>query len=234
MKKMGRRLVLGDIHGAHIALEQVLERSGYIDGTDRIIFIGDICDGWPDTPKTIDLLHSLSNLVHVCGNHDYWMAQHLLNQDWSNDDYVLWDFHGGRSTRIAYHEQDTLALEHISILRNKTVTHHLEDDNILFVHAGFIPWIPFSENVEYDFRWDRTLWHNHMRGIYNGVKNFKEVYIGHTPVNPMTVPKNYGNLWNVDTGAAYTGFLSLMDVDTKELFQSDRVQDLYPGHRGRN
>jgi serine/threonine protein phosphatase 1 len=42
------------------------------------------------------------------------------------------------------------------------------------------------------------------------------------------------NVWNMDTGAAFTGRLSVMDVDTKEFFQSDVVQGLYPGETGRN
>jgi serine/threonine protein phosphatase 1 len=37
----------------------------------------------------------------------------------------------------------------------------------------------------------------------------------------------------MDTGAGWQGKLSMMNIDTKEIFQSDPVPDLYPKYRGR-
>jgi serine/threonine protein phosphatase 1 len=45
---------------------------------------------------------------------------------------------------------------------------------------------------------------------------------------------NKCNVWNVDTGAAFTGRITVMDIDTKRYWQSDVVKDLYPGEPGRN
>ena len=42
------------------------------------------------------------------------------------------------------------------------------------------------------------------------------------------------NVWNVDTGAAFKGKLSAMDLETKEMFQSETVYTLYPNELGRN
>lgn len=81
----------------------------------------------------------------------------------------------------------------------------------------------------------------------------KEVFIGHTTTNywqikphypeyndpnqgkngPITIPMNRCNVWNLDTGCGYNGRLSIMDVDTKEYWQSTTVQTLYPGQFGR-
>ncbi len=36
-------------------------------------------------------------------------------------------------------------------------------------------------------------------------------------------------MWNLDTGAGFTGPLTLMDVDSKVYWQSDEVHTLYPG-----
>ena len=38
----------------------------------------------------------------------------------------------------------------------------------------------------------------------------------------------------MDTGACYTGPLTIMDIDSKEVFQSDECRQLYPDHPGRN
>jgi serine/threonine protein phosphatase 1 len=42
------------------------------------------------------------------------------------------------------------------------------------------------------------------------------------------------NVWNADTGAAFTGRLSMLDIDTKAFWQSDPLPALYPGEVGRN
>lgn len=84
--------------------------------------------------------------------------------------------------------------------------------------------------------------------------NFKEIFIGHTStINwseheenvtqggiilqtnriPITTPMNAANVWNLDTGAGFKGKLTIMNVDTKEYWQSDLLTDLYPNEEGR-
>ena len=45
---------------------------------------------------------------------------------------------------------------------------------------------------------------------------------------------NAANIWNIDTGAAFTGRLTAMNIDSKEFFQSDELPLLYPDEKGRN
>lgn len=77
----------------------------------------------------------------------------------------------------------------------------------------------------------------------------KEIYIGHTSTvnwnnkphykefdgtnTPITVPMNRCNVWNMDTGGGFNGKVTVMDIDTKEYFQSDFVKELYPNDKGR-
>lgn len=81
----------------------------------------------------------------------------------------------------------------------------------------------------------------------------KEVYIGHTstishkvkpgykeyedPRQPknggIMIPMNRCNVWNMDTGGGWHGKVSVMDIDTKEFWQSDIVKELYPDDPGR-
>ena len=49
----------------------------------------------------------------------------------------------------------------------------------------------------------------------------------------ITVPMNRCNVWNLDTGAGYRGRLTIMDIDSKEYWQSDMAILLYPEERGR-
>jgi serine/threonine protein phosphatase 1 len=45
---------------------------------------------------------------------------------------------------------------------------------------------------------------------------------------------NAANVWNVDTGVAFYGKLTGMNVDTKTYYQSDLIRTLYPNEKGRN
>jgi len=68
-------------------------------------------------------------------------------------------------------------------------------------------------------------------GKFKALEEFKEIYIGHTAENDG--PNQYGNLWNIDTGAGWNGKLTIMDVNTKEFWQSDFATLLYPDELGR-
>ncbi len=92
------------------------------------------------------------------------------------------------------------------------------------------------------FMWDRALAAkaaNSKPGKEQlNVHEYKEVYLGHTTVNnfrnlPPNKPHIGGNVHLLDTGAGWEGVLTMMDVDTKEYFQSDIVASLYPETEGR-
>ncbi|HUH46418.1 MAG TPA: hypothetical protein VLZ54_04630, partial [Arenibacter sp.] len=123
----------------------------------------------------------------------------------------------------------------------------IDDRNRLFIHAGFTNLKGVGhEYFPETFYWDRTLWELALSlnpqldlnsELYpKRLVHYKEIFIGHTPVTRIgsTVPKNAANIWNVDTGAAFKGPLTIMDVDTKEFWQSDPVHLLYPSEAGRN
>jgi serine/threonine protein phosphatase 1 len=96
------------------------------------------------------------------------------------------------------------------------------------------------------FYFDRTLWEMALtmdKGIDedsviypNSLRHYKEIYIGHTPTINFNedMPMHAVNVWNIDTGAAFTGKLSAINIDTKAIFQSDNLPALYPNEKGRN
>ena len=95
-------------------------------------------------------------------------------------------------------------------------------------------------------QWDRTLWETALALDPKLEKTddkypkrlllFDEIYIGHTPVTRInkTVPVHATGVGNSDTGAAFKGALTIMDVETKEWWQSDPEYKLYPDDKGRN
>ena len=228
---MTRTFVIGDIHGAFKALVQCLERIGFDPGTDRLIALGDIGDGWPETNLCIEYLSAIHDLVLIKGNHDRFMIS------WYEENLVpeAWIFQGGSATVKSY--PDGMPKEHYNLICSAVP--YFIDKNRLFVHGGIIPGMDLEEQNEGIFLWDRQLFrkaiHNHLQDIREPITGFDEVYIGHTPVHHYGFrrPVRGSEVWMMDTGAGWDGVLSVMNVDTKEYQTSDKVMDLYPGHPGR-
>ena len=240
-----RTLVIGDIHGGLRALHQIMERAN-VTTKDSLIFLGDYVDGWSQSPQVIDYLIDLKkthNCICILGNHDELVLEWLEK----NKENLTWNSHGGESTVLAYSKVDKTTINnHIDFL--KTLKNfHLDEQNRLFVHAGFTN----MNGVDFEyfpklFSWDRTLWETALaldktmkvdHPFYpKRLTLYKEIYIGHTPVSRInqTVPVQMANVWNVDTGAAFKGPLTIMDVDTKEFWQSETLPHLYPNEKGRN
>ncbi|MBL1221561.1 serine/threonine protein phosphatase [Chryseobacterium sp. L7] len=242
---MGRTLVIGDIHGGLKALKQVFERAG-IAAADQFIFLGDYVDGWSESAQVIQFLTELSGkheCIFIKGNHDAWC------EDWlsSGDGPDVWLFNGGKSTVDSYNDYSLedldLHLEFFQRMKN----YHVDDENRLFIHAGYSSMHgPEKEVYSSNYRWDRTLWETAVAMDTKLEKNselypkrlllYKEIFIGHTPTLDIGIkhPANKANIWNMDTGAAFTGALSMMDIETKEFWQSDPLPSLYPDEKGRN
>jgi serine/threonine protein phosphatase 1 len=226
---MARTFVIGDIHGACRALRQCLERSSFDVASDTLISLGDVSDGWPDTRQSIEVLMSIKNLVYILGNHDYWTLE------WMKTGAIedLWFDQGGKATIESYEKE--IPQSHIAFLNDARLYHLM--GNKLFVHAGIIPKLPIEEQSAHTLLWDRNLARIaldfHLKEIKGKLTEYDEVYIGHTPV-PFPKPIQSCEVWLMDTGAGWSGVLSMMDVDTKEVFVSDRVPSLYPGVAGRS
>jgi serine/threonine protein phosphatase 1 len=240
-----RTLVIGDIHGGLRALHQIMERAK-VTTKDTLIFLGDYVDGWSQSPQVIDYLMQLQithNCICIRGNHDELLL-HWLND---NNDNLLWYKHGGESTVLAYASVTaTTKKKHIEFLETLK-DYHLDEQNRLFIHAGFTNMNGvYFEYFPKLFYWDRTLWETALAMnttmkpdnlLYpKRLTLYKEVYIGHTPVSRIgkTTPVQMACVWNVDTGAAFKGPLTIMDVDTKEYWQSEPLHHLYFDEKGRN
>lgn len=240
-----RKLVIGDIHGGLKALKQIIDRAN-VSKNDTLIFLGDYVDGWSESPQVIDYLIKLNqqqNCIFIKGNHDDLLLNYLKTDTYSKE----WFNHGGASTLEAYKSVSTATKNlHIGFLENLQ-NYFLDDKNRLFIHAGFTN----LKGIDHEFfkplfYWDRTLWETALsldpnlskESLYypRRFKLYHEIYIGHTPLTQIeeTIPINKACVWNVDTGAAFKGKLTIMDTDSKEFWQSDTLPSLYPDEKGRN
>lgn len=242
---MKRIFTIGDIHGAYKALKQLIEILD-LQAEDQLIFLGDYVDGWSESKQVIDYLIALEqqySCIFIKGNHDVWCEDWLMGKAPDG----TWLFHGGKSTLKSYESiSDAEKEQHLDFF-NRMKNYHIDSNNNLFIHAGFSSMHgPEKETYDSNYRWDRTLWEMAVTMdprvkkdsiLYpKRLKLFREIFIGHTPTTnyDVEVPMHCINVWNLDTGAAFKGKLSALEIQSGKVWQSDVVQSLYPNENGRN
>ncbi len=215
---MNQRIyAIGDIHGELDMLKDAVSRIERDSGADaRVVFLGDYIDRGPQSRAVIDYLIEARaagrNYHYLLGNHDRMFAMFMEDTP-RTDPRLSRDFHwlhrrlGGVATLASYgvdvadgeplsniHQRARAAVpdEHVQFLHSLTYSLQLEE--LLFVHAGIRPGIPFEQQNKNDLIWIRQEFLNDTR------QHPWLVVHGHTPVAEA---RHYGNRVNLDTGAGY-------------------------------
>lgn len=249
--KSHRTFVMGDLHGSYKALIQCLERSGFDYENDVLIQLGDVVDGHNEVYECVEELLKIKNLISIKGNHDQWFEEFIQT------DYhpVLWQY-GGKNTILSYLKykdgpqvciskgggfktslsSDDIPVHHRQFFRNQR-HYFVTESKDCFVHAGFDRFVDFFKQREQNYYWDRDLWTEALaqqeavdnQGNYEMYTYFNTIYIGHTATTNWgnNTPMTAYNIINMDTGAGHSGKLTIMDIDTKQIWQSDPVKELY-------
>lgn len=236
---MSRTFVIGDVHGANKALVQVLEKVNFDFENDTLISLGDIADGWSEVPECVDTLLKIKNLIAIRGNHDVWC------HDWfkTGDRPLVWTQQGGQATIDAYIRTGQLKDKaHYEFWTKKQIDWFIDKKNNLFIHGGWDYTRGFPKgaaapvmagSIARECHWDRSV----LRAAswattFKPLEQFRKVFIGHTATSDA-LPHKYLNLWNLDSGAGWSGRLTIMNLETEKYEQSDFVKELYPNEKGR-
>lgn len=228
---MNKTFVMGDVHGAYHQMLECFEKSNFDFENDTLIQLGDICDGnQPYIYDCVELLLKVKNLIQIRGNHDDWFIT------WLNTGIhpVRW-LQGGHSTMesyIKYAKKSSInpfdiPESHAKFFRSMH-DKYVDDEKRLFIHGGFDRMQSLSVQDRNEYWWNRSLFEKALccKGgqKLKMIDRFTEIFIGHTTTLcwDTTEPMYAGNLiWNIDTGAGSDrGKLTIMNVDTKEYFQS--------------
>lgn len=229
---MPRTFVIGDIHGACLALKECLKLSKFNYNSDQLICLGDVADGWPEVKQAIDELLKIKNVIYLMGNHDEWALNWFLSKKVPD----IWITQGGNSTIKSY--SDGIPETHIHFLKNARDYYY--ENNRLFVHGGIELDVDIEMQNRNVFLWNRTLVQTAAYLFYSGncsqLGNFDEVYVGHTPTLNFgsVTPLKFCNVWLLDTGAGWDGgVLTLMEISSGKIFVSHPINQLYPMFKGR-
>ncbi|WP_117194056.1 metallophosphoesterase family protein [Rhizobium terrae] len=218
--------IVGDVHGCLKELKNAEAKiAADINSSGRaglVVLLGDYVDRGPSSSQVLDHLIRPSDLglkrLPLCGNHDDVFLKFLTEPDL----YTEWLGLGGEQTLISYgidfHHLGARQKSRMARLREllgeAVPENHrqflselpicLKIGNLFFVHAGIKPGIPLDEQDDEDLLWIREPF------LAEGPKLPLLVVHGHTPQpNPDPGPSRIG----IDTGAYYTGNLTVLKID---------------------
>ena len=249
-----RTFVMGDLHGKYRALRQCLERSGFNRDHDTLIQLGDIADGCCEVFECVEELLKIPNLIAIKGNHDDWLndfiatgyhpahwnqggkatAQSYLRQI-DKEDKI---FRSSLGYKTALNPAD-IPEKHRQFF-SRQLLYHIDDHQNCYVHGGFDRHVEFEGQQPQVYFWDRELWaaalsykafkrcQRHTEEFHMAT-TFNEIFIGHTStmIWKTDLPMKGANIHNIDTGSGPWGRLTIMEVRSKQVWQSDRIKELY-------
>jgi serine/threonine protein phosphatase 1 len=215
----GRTIAIGDIHGCATALAKLIEAVAP-QPDDTIITLGDYVDRGPQSRHVIDQLIALKQrcrLVPLLGNHDEAMLAVL-----SGDQTVqAWIGIGGQPTLDSYGYIGSLEVfpkEHVDFL--ESCLEYFETDSHFFVHANYDPRLALERQDRGMMRWV-SLW-EHNPGPH---VSHKVAVLGHT-AQPKGQYLYLGYLICIDTGCCYGDWLTALDVENGQLWQTNDQGEL--------
>lgn len=221
--------VIGDIHGCHTELTELLRTLGYEVAADglsanppagrRAVFVGDYGDRGPDTPAVLKLVMAMAEAsAAIClpGNHDVKLVRKLKGRD-------VQITHGLAETLQQFSVEPDGLSNQVRDFLDALISHVVLDDGKLVVaHAGMKQayqgrssgrvrdFALFGETTGDTDEFGlpvRLPWADDYRGD-------AAVVYGHTPVRE---PSWVNHTINIDTGCVFGGQLTALRWPEREL-----------------
>ncbi|KMK17781.1 serine/threonine protein phosphatase [Pluralibacter gergoviae] len=199
---------VGDLHGCYTNLMTRLEEINFDPTQDLIISVGDLIDRGTENVECMELLQ-MPWFKAVRGNHEQMMLDGLSQ----NGNVNHWMSNGGGWFFYLDYDKELLAKALVEVVRELPHVIELESggEKIVVCHADYP-----SNQYEYgkqlsaeDAIWSRRRVSDAMDAVGGEILGADKFIFGHTPAQkPM---KNW-NQYYIDTGAVFTGNLTLMKL----------------------
>ena len=215
-----RTIAIGDIHGCFTALKTLMDLI-QPSQEDLIIPLGDYVDRGPDSRRVLDYfihLKTACRVIPLVGNHEIQLLRAFQGEPHLSR--FLSDLCGGKTTLANYGGNlSAIPSSHLEFMR--TAELYYETSHHIFVHAGVHPKLPMAEQNPEVLYYQRF---HIAKPHYSG----KTVICGHTIQGDY--PENLGHSICIDTCAYGGGWLTALDVETGQLWQSNQKRE----HRSYN
>lgn len=204
---MPRTYVIGDIHGCHASLLELLHEIHPDLSRDTIIFLGDYIDRGPDSKKVVSEVIRLmeeapGRVIPLMGNHEQIFLASMAGEE--RDFYLRM---GGDRTLESYGIMSPftgriaarIPVSHCHFFKELLL--FWEDRDYIYVHAGLQPHVHLSQQSPRWCCWAREQF------LDSRYDFGKRVIFGHTPFDKPLIDKNK---IGIDTGAVYGGRLTCL------------------------
>lgn len=206
LNKQGRDFVVGDIHGMFNALDDLLKEIEFDTAIDRLFSVGDLVDRGTESDRVLEYL-SYDWFYSIKGNHEIM----LLESAYDASTYDNWvDYNGGdwwpkikADKQIAIREaiKDLPLVFDIETKRGKIGVVHA-DIRSRTNWDEFVKEVESNKKLQHYILWSRQRYNQYRAtGSTDQVQGVKRVIVGHTPIKDTM---QIGNVYYIDTGAAYT------------------------------
>lgn len=216
---MSNLYAIGDIHGQAGMLNILIEKVPF-EKDDEIVFIGDYIDRGPDSRGVVEAVLEFKlaypKTTFLRGNHEGLLLDYLSDGgEYQNGVFLM---NGGYETLESYgvdprEGPPRLPPLHMKFFDSLQVRH--ETKGFVFVHAGMRPGVPLNEQSDHDMIWIR-------QEFFHSEEDFgKPIVFGHTPMPDVLdlLPRMLG----IDTGAAYNGMLTCVQLHDKQVVNTYQV-----------
>jgi serine/threonine protein phosphatase 1 len=221
-----RVIAIGDIHGCAAALGALVAAIKPQRG-DTLIPLGDCVDRGLESRQVIEELLSLRDkcrLVPLLGNHEEMMLNYLDGRPQPDD----WLDFGGAATVESYRDSSgklhAIPDEHVDYIR--TWADCFQTDTHFFVHGGYEPQRPLSEQ-----HWSILRWHSLRMSVPAPHQSGKTAIVGHTSLKDGEI-LDLGHLICIDTYCWGGGWLTALEPASGQVWQADRRGRLRPSKGG--
>lgn len=233
-----KTFVVGDVHGRCAQLRLLLEMLPRDEGSDTLVFLGDLIDRGPDAPGCVDLVMKLQRenperVLCLRGNHE----QMLLEFIEGSANLWITPVTGGERTFEQYvgkalsvtKEQDlddmrreienSVPPEHLDFFHE--LPYYYEDDYAIYVHAGLDRTRHPRDTPPQSLLWMRDMeFYKNYRG--------KPCIFGHTPTPLLPLRGRVGrhgiyishSAIGIDTGYNLQSPLSCLSLPDFSLYQT--------------
>lgn len=240
---MSRVWAFSDIHGNGQLFDAILEKIG---DNDTVYFLGDAIDRGPDGWEILKHILRDPRFIYLMGNHEAMMLD-FFNKHKDRDEWLdivrwsTWGYNGGLPTlEVAMKDPEfDQVIEDLNDILILTASYKNKVGNRIHMsHSGKGPWNSHHNKFEKsDILWDRT----HFFWGAEGLQPEEVIIHGHTPIphiiNQIDITYiqediEAGALWYaggqkvcIDCGTAWTGVITLIDLDTfeEEVFMEEHI-----------
>lgn len=204
--------VVGDLHGCYTNLMIRLDAVGFDPAQDLLISVGDLIDRGSENVECLDLINQ-PWFRAVRGNHEQMMRDAIL----AYGSVTHWMSNGGTWFYNLDPDQQILAKSLVHKSTALPLIIEVEKDGKKFVicHADY-------PHNEYEFGkpvdaeqviWNRERISDAQDGIVSEIVGADLFIFGHTPARN---PVRFSNQLYIDTGAVFTGNLTLYELSGGE------------------